>query len=262
MEDMMAPYTMLDRLPIGLLLIIDMGILAAAFVIGLAWGQYVRRHFKSSPDSSSTTIVSAALGLLAFLLSITFGVAASLFEARRNILLDETNAIGTAWLRTSLLPEPYRTATQNLLRQYVDVRISAVRSGRISEGVRRSEMIHGQLWSQAAAVGNGNPDSITVGLFISSLNDVIDLHTKRITFGLRTRIPAVAWLALYLVAFFAMALVGQLAGTAGTYRFLATAVLILACSVVLVLIADLDRPGTGFIKVSQQPLLDLQRTMK
>ena len=66
-----------------------------------------------------------------------------------------------------------------LLREYVDVRLETVRTGRAAAGVRRSEELHGQLWSRTVALGEKHPGSIVVGLFIQSLNEIIDLHAKR-----------------------------------------------------------------------------------
>ena len=135
-------------------------------------------------------MVSASLGLLAFLLAFTFGLAGSRYEARREVFLEEVNALGTMWsLRAGLLSEPYRTEMRDLLREYVDVRLEGVRSRKIEEAIQRSEKLHGQLWSLAAEVGEKNPNSIIVGLFIQSVNEVIDLHTKRVVAGLRSRIP-------------------------------------------------------------------------
>ena len=75
-------------------------------------------------------MVAAVLALLAFLLTFTFGMAASRFEARRQVLLDEANAIGTAYLRAALLSDPQRAEIRKLLREYVDVRLEAVQPGK------------------------------------------------------------------------------------------------------------------------------------
>jgi len=68
-------------------------------------------------------MVAAELGLLAFLLAFTFGIGASRFEMRRQILIDEANAIGTTYLRAAMLPTPQREDARRLLKEYVDVRI-------------------------------------------------------------------------------------------------------------------------------------------
>jgi len=87
-------------------------------------------------------------------------------------------------------------------------------------------------------VGEKNPNSIIVGLFIQSLNEVIDLHTKRVVAGLQSRIPTVIWLVLYAITVLAMAEMGYQTGLAGKRRPLSIPAVALAFSAVMVLIAD------------------------
>jgi hypothetical protein len=205
-------------------------------------------------------IVGAILGLLAFLLAFTFGMAASRFERRRDLVLDEANAIGTTYLRAALVPEPQRTEIRTLLRDYVDVRLEGVESGNPVSVLARSEELQGQLWARAVIVAEKNPSPIS-GLFLQSLNEVIDLHAKRVTLGLRNRIPVPIWWALYFTAILAMVVVGYYEGLTSATRTLATLVLVATFSGVLGLLADLDRPQEGLIKVSQQALVDLRKSM-
>ncbi|MEO6745810.1 MAG: hypothetical protein ABIN08_15125 [Caldimonas sp.] len=191
----------------------------------------------------------------------TFGYAAKRFDLRRQLLLDEANAIGTTYLRAGMLPER-REEIRKLLRDYVDTRLDAVKSNKIGEGIRRSEQLQDQLWAQAVAIGEHNPTSIVVGLFVTSLNEVIDLHAKRVTAGVRNRIPGAIWLALLAVAVLALAAVGYHAGLAGTNRSLAQVAVALTFSVVIGLIADLDRPREGTLTVSQKALVDLRQSMQ
>jgi hypothetical protein len=177
------------------------------------------------------------------------------------VLLDEANAIGTTYLRAGMLTDR-REEIRALLRDYVNSRLEAVRSGNIAEGIRRSEHLQDQLWAQAVTVGEANPTSIVVGLFVQSLKEVIDLHSKRVTTGLRNRIPSAIWVALFAVVVLSLGAMAYHAGLAGTSRSLA--VLAVACpfSAVIGLIADLDRPQEGVLKVSQQALIDLQHSMQ
>jgi hypothetical protein len=148
-----------------------------------------------------------------------------------------------------------------LLRDYVGVRLNAVRPGNAAEGIRQSENIQQQLWAEAETVGQKNPNSIVVGLFVQSLNEVIDLHAKRLQAGLRSRIPGAIWLGLFAVAALSLATMGYHAGLSGTRRSLAILAVAVTFSVVIELIADLDRPQEGVLRISQQALLDVQRSM-
>src|SRR5262249_25782350 len=109
-------------------------------------------------------------------------------------------------------------------------------------------------------VGEKRPTPIT-GLFIQSLNEVIDLHAKRVTMGLRNRIPVAIWGALYFTAILAMAGVGYHAGLTSATRTLATLALVVTFSGILWLIADLDRPQEGLLRVSQQAMVDLRKSL-
>jgi len=227
---------------------------------GYRLGKYRRNRHVQEKETPVGAMVGATLGLLAFILAFTFGLAAARFDTRRQVLLDEVNAIGTTYLRAGMLPDR-RDGIQALLREYVDTRLEALRSGNIAAGVRQSENIQSQLWAHATAVGEKNPNSIVVGLFIQSLNDVIDLHAKRVQAGLRSRIPGAIWVGLFAVAALSLATMGYHAGMVGTRRSLAILAVAFTFSVVIELIADLDRPQEGILKVSQQALLDLQRSM-
>jgi hypothetical protein len=205
-------------------------------------------------------IVAAILGLPAFLIAFTFGMGASRFEARRGLVLDEANAIGTTYLRAALVPEPHRKEIRSLLRDYVDVRLQGVEPGMAAQAVARSEELQAQLWTQAVSVAEKNPTPIT-GLFIQSLNDVFDLHAKRVTMALRNRIPGTIWGALYFTVILAMVGVGYYEGLLSRTRTLETLVLVAVFSGVLWLLADLDRPQEGLLKVSQQAMIDLRNSM-
>jgi hypothetical protein len=143
----------------------------------------------------------------------------------------------------------------------VAVRLEGVQSGKLAEGIRRSEDIQQKVWTEAETVGLKNPNSIVVGLFVQSLNEMIDLHAKRLQAGVRSRIPAAIWLGLFAVAPLSLATMGYHAGLSGNRKSLAILAVAVTFSVVIELIADLDRPLEGVLRVSQQALLDVQRSM-
>ena len=251
----------LDAIPLWGLLLGTCAVLALALEIGYRLGTW--RHAQR-PDEKETpvgTMVASILGLLAFVLGFTFSLAASRFDARRQAVLEEANAIGTTYLRTRLLPDPQRAECAKLLREYVDARVTGLQTGEIAETLSRSEALHERLWTQAVAAAEGNSGSIMTGIFIQSLNEVIDLHAKRVQVGLRSRIPIVIWGGLTGLAIVGMAAVGYQAGLSATRRSPAMLGLVLAFALVLLLVADLDRAQEGLLRVSQQALVDLQRTM-
>jgi hypothetical protein len=250
----------LDALPLWGVFVAILIVVLLSVECGYRLGRYRRNRHEQEKETPVGTMVGATLGLLAFILAFTFGLAAARFDTRRQVLMDEANAIGTTYLRAGMLPEQ-REEIRTLLRNYVDTRLEAVRSGNIAEGMRQSENIQNDVWTHAIAVGEKNPNSIVVGLFVQSLNDMIDLHAKRVQASLRSRIPGAIWIGLFAVAALSLATMGYHAGMVGTRRSLAILAVALTFSVVIELIADLDRPQEGVLKVSQQALLDLQRSM-
>ena len=250
----------IDALPLWGLFISILLVVLFSVEFGYRLGKYRRRRHEEEKEAPLGTMVGATLGLLAFILAFTFGLAAARFDARRQLLLDEANAIGTTYLRAGMLPERGEEI-RGLLRDYVRTRLEAVQSGKLEEGIRRSEDIQQKMWTQAEAVAAKNSNSIIVGLFDQSLNEMIDLHASRMQAGVRSRIPGAIWLGLFAVAALSLATMGYHAGLSGTRRSLAIVTVAVTFSVVIELIADLDRPQEGVLRVSQQALLDVQRSM-
>ena len=100
------------------------------------------------------------------------------------------------------------------------------------------------------------------GLYIQSLNQLIDQHTIRVHAGLRSRIPASIWVGLCLLALLSMASVGYQSGLSATRRSPEMLVLILAFAGVMLLIADMDNPTAGFLVARNDSLIDLQSMMR
>jgi hypothetical protein len=251
----------LDSVPLWLLFVAVCGITGLALEGGYRLG--TKRHARNADEKEAPVgvMVASILGLFAFVLAFTFGMAAERFDKRRQAVLDESNAIGTTYLRARLLPEPQRAESARLLREYVDVRVRGIQEHKIQELRVRSEELHALLWVEAAKAAERQPNDIT-GLYIQSLNQMIDMHGVRVQVGLRNRIPATIWVVLLLLAALSMASVGYQDGLSGSRRSPAMIVLVLAFASVLFLIADLNRPQEGFLTVSQQALLDLQSSMK
>ncbi|MBU0714876.1 MAG: hypothetical protein KJ964_05925 [Verrucomicrobia bacterium] len=251
-----------DNIPLLLLYVITVAIVFLSVICGFGMGSYTRRHKKSEKEAPVGTLIGAMLGLLAFILAFTFGIASTRFDARKQLLLDEVNAIGTAFLRADFLAYPQSVAARNLLKKYVDILVEATRNPeKLSKALVDSEMLHEQLWSQVTAFAGQNNNSILLGLYIQSLNEVFDLHAQRVTVALRYRIPGSIWLALYFVTMLTMWAVGYDFGRKGVANILISLALALAFSIIILLIADLDRSSEGFLTVSQNPMIELQQKL-
>ncbi len=231
---------------------------------GFRVGRRAQARVNDASRSEISTIQGAMLGLLALMLGFTFSMAMSRFEVRKQLVLEEANAIGTTFLRAQLLPEPSRQEVSRLLRQYVKVRLDFYQAGidpkKLHESRNMTEQLHKQLWFHAIDLGGKDPRAIPVGLFIQSLNEVIDLHAKRIN-ALENHVPEIILMLLYFVAIIVTGLIGYGCGLGGKRNFFVTLTASMLIASVILVIIDLDRPRRGLIKVSQQRLLELRDSL-
>lgn len=223
----------------------------------LGWQAGVRTGRKGADNVP--TLESAMLGLLALMIGFTFAMALSRFEARRDAVLNEANAIGTTALRARLLPEPHRSETLKLMRDYVQLRLKVIESGHslaeLAVAVQRSNAIQEALWQQAKAVALKDNRMVPTGLFIQTLNDMIDSQGKRLS-ALRNQVPNIVLLALFAIAAVSGGFAGYASGMdAKRSRLPAYVMGVLVCGVIM-LILDLDRPSSGFITNNQQAMID------
>jgi hypothetical protein len=255
----MSDHGFLDPFPLWVVFLLIVGMVCVSVELGYRLG-VLRQAKEADGDSPVGAIVGATLGLLAFMLAFTFGLAASRFDARRNLVLQESNAIGTAYLRAAMVAEPERTKARDLLRAYLKVRIEAVRTKDLAKGIQTSARIHDELWAVTVAAAEKDRSQISA-LFVSAVNDVIDLHSNRVQEGVWGRIPSTLWGVLLFIASLSMSAVGFQMGMASPRRSLATIALVLTFPAVILLIADLDRPGEGFLQVDQQAMLELEASI-
>jgi hypothetical protein len=254
------PISLVNSIPLSVLAIGTLFLVLVSLELGFRIGRWRRERSGTEHDSTLGGVVGATLGLVAFLLAFTFGMAASRFEDRRQVLLEEVNALDAAYLRADLIDEPYRSAVHRLLKEYVALRLDEARSDKLADDIKRPEQLQEELWDQVVAVSNAGPSTETKALFVASINLVIEAQAKRTDMA-RHPIPSTIWLALYLITVVAMAKVGYQSGVSGPRRSAAMPSLSLTFTLVFVLIADLDRPLQGLLKVSQQAMTDLQRKM-
>jgi len=224
---------------------------------GYRWARYKHRS-EVEREAPVGAMVGATLGLLAFVLAFTFSMAADRFHDRKIALLDEANAIGTTYSLADVIPEPHRTEVRKVLRDYVVERLQWTGVEKVQGGLSANALLD-QLWAQAAAVGAQNPGGVVV--FLSSVNKVIELRVERVMLRERSHIPGAFWAVLYLITILAHAAMGHHGGVAGTNRSPVMVAVAISFAAVIMLIADIDSPGRGFINVSQQPMIDLHDRM-
>ena len=261
MIDLVMTGQPLDAIPMWLLYILTVVAMLATMEAGYRLTRASQRKSPAKGDAGVGSMVGATLALLAFLLAFVVGFGATIFNERRQLVVDEANAIGTTYLRAGYLQEPYRTEARDLLREYTDQRLVAhLDPAQVAAVIMRSEEIHNELWTSAETIAIEDPWA-TISLYLASLNEVIDLHAERVAVGLGIRVPPAILLGLYVVALLTMFLVGVQTGYGDKRNYVALIVLVLILAVVFFLIVDLDRAQDGLLRVPQQPLIDLQRQL-
>ncbi len=236
-------------------------LMLTAAEIGLHLGQRSVATIPEKTKSLVSTVEAAILAVLGLLLGFTMSMAVTRFEARKQLVLDEANAIGTSLLRTQLLPAPEGAEIAGVLHEYIKVRLEYGTTGDDATQLERlrSESAHlqNEFWKRAVASAEKDPNPVKSGLLLQSLNQTIDLEAAR-RMAFQNHVPPSVIFVNGIVGILAAMLVGYTFGLNGRRQVFSMCVLALAITLVLALIIDLDRPRSGFIRVSQQPMMDLQ----
>jgi lysylphosphatidylglycerol synthetase-like protein (DUF2156 family) len=214
--------------------------------------------------TQANAVLVSMLGLLALLLAFTFSAALQRYDDRSRAVMAEANAIGTTYLRAQLLPKGMQDEVQATLRQYLDLRI---REGRADfadaeerELLHQAKPVEAQLWSQAVQAAEQDGRPVTSGLFIQSLNELIDASAARRAANNR-HVPEVVIFLMFATVLIATATLGFASGIAGHRVTLAAFALVVLITLVIYIIIDMDRPRRGSIQVSQESMLSLQKSI-
>ena len=209
-----------------------------------------------------TLVISATLTLLGLIIGFMFSMATNRYDQRRMYEEGEANAIGTEWVRCDLMPPAEAQATRALLRKYAQSRIDFYNSdvgNRLGAVDRQSAELQTQLWRSVQPAAAAQPTPITA-LVVSGMNDV--LNSQGYTqFSWWNRIPTTAWFLLITIACVANLLVGYGTGRRRSRSGLLVVLPVLV-AVAIFLVADIDSPRGGVIRVHPRDLAALQQTMR
>jgi hypothetical protein len=253
----------LDILPMWGVFLLTLVLVLIAAEIGYRIGIWLQQRNDSTGQTPITgAMVGGLLGLMAFLLAFSIGIVINQHNLRREMVVTEANAVGTAYLRVGFLDDPDRTTSRELLTEYVEIRLAAADDPtQLKAILERSEAIHGELWSILEKNVRLGEDSDVMALLIESINEVIDVHTVRLTVGL-LRLPRLLGIVLYAATILNFVLVGVANSADGKRDPIAIFLFALAFVAVLMVLIDLDRPNEGLLNVPQTAISDLLRTMK
>jgi hypothetical protein len=239
-----------------------LGLLLAAREVGF---MSARRGGPAPPakeDRDLPIVLSSVLTLLSLMLAFTYSVSQGSFEKRRQLVIDEANVIKTVYLRAATLPHPMSDEIRDLCRQYAGLRMesSAIKKDspeKIGEFDVQSGRLQDLMWSRVASLAADSP-SATVSLFLQGLNELIDLHNKRLA-AFRYRVPFSIYLVLFVISAVAVGLTGRHFGAHHQRRDVLTLIFAILVALTMWLILDLDSPVHGTIRVNQQSFIDLQQ---
>ena len=252
----MNPQQLLDPISIPGVFLLLLIVMLVVFELGYRLGRWWQTRTPEETEGPTDVLVGSVLALLAFLLAITMGMASDRFDTRRGLVVEESNAIGTLYLRAGTLPGQAVEDSRLLVREYAPLRVNVDDRQQLVANFARSEEIHDELWAIAEPIARDQSSDV-LALYIESLNETIDLHETRVAALIYARVPETVVILLIVGATLALGVVGFSAGLTRRRGVLSAAVLIVALSAVLTLVIDLDRPRDGFVEVNQQPMLDL-----
>lgn len=232
--------------------------------VGASIGSIVMRRVAplSEPARENYNVVQGAtLTLLALLIGFTLSMAVSRYDQRKNYEEEEANAIGTEYLRADLIDAPGGEKVKTLLAQYLQLRIEdyTTRTPRKLDVINsRTTGLENELWAAIRGAGTAQANPVTA-LAVAGMNDVLNAQGYTQAAWIN-RIPVSAWALMIVIAFFSNLMQGY--GARGeTGRRVLLFVLPITVSLSLSLIADIDSPRGGLIRVIPQNLLSLQQAL-
>jgi len=210
-------------------------------------------------DKDFDLVVGATLTLLGLIIGFTFSMAITRYDLRKNLEEAEANAIGTEYLRADLVPPADAAKIRQLLREYTGTRILyyTTRNAQVLRQIdSRTAQLQTGLWNSVTAVAN--PRDQVTALVLSGMNDVLNSqgYTEA---SWRNRVPLAAWILLVVIAFFSNLLLGV---RSEQHSWILLLILPIALSVSFFLVADVDSPRSGIIRVHPQNLQSLADSLR
>lgn len=245
---------------------IDPFFLAGAFALTVfvAWsiGWRCGRSAPEPMDDPDIRFTDAALALLGLLLAFTFSLSLERHDHRRAMVIAESNAIGDFYTCASLLPEPVRPRLQRAISEYTQYKVEGIRNLRtesdLEELIQGIQRMHARMTTLVAeAVTQGTPVAVSL---TNTLNNVTSTHAARLA-AFRERLPESIVLLLFIGAIVPAFLMGLQQGKSPRPHLSGTASFIFMVTLVVYVILDLNQPGSGMIRVNQEPFERLLQSM-
>lgn len=245
--------TALFKVPAPLLAVIMFGLIWLANFLGYRYRRWQqRRHEKEEADGLGQ-IESSLMGLAALMLAFTFGLAQSKFEAKRQLIVQEANDIGTAILRCDLYPDSVRTPMRQDFKNYVEARAAYYETGadeaQIEAALTQANIHSHRIWTRAAAFARVSTQLVPSNQMIPALNAMIDITTTRDAQRL-AKVPPFILFVLAILILTSSFLVGY--GQKGKRNLIWVSAFALMTAMTMYLILELDRPKRGLINLDRE----------
>jgi hypothetical protein len=252
---------MLEKHTFSWIMYIDAGILVSVLFIVMVFclrigsfiGKWKRMGVEHHDNSANNTIHGALLGLLAFLLAITFSMGGVRYENRRAANVKEANDISTTILRADFYPDSMRAIFREDMKQYLQARIDILYAAydeqeKINEAERKSLYYQQKLWDEAVAYSKKDPTPIIWNNVPFALTTMFE-SARANTFQELMRVPSSIVVMLFLLSWAVAFFIGYASVTKGKFDWLIGVGFCLMSSLVVYTILDMDRPRRGFIQL-------------
>lgn len=244
--------------------------LFVGMVLLLELGRRLGRHRRGRDEEGARAglgaVEGAVFGVLGLLIAFTFSGAASRFDARRQLILEEANAIGTAWLRIDLQPPATQPELRDLFRRYMDARLAVYEKVpdmvAVREALAKAGTLQGEIWTRAVAAGGEASTPLSAQL-VPALNQMFDIATSR-TAVVHMHPPAIIYVMLGALSLMSALLAGFAMAGGKSRSWIHMLCFALMMGVTVYVILDLEFPRIGFIRVdaADRLLIELRESMK
>lgn len=252
---------LIEAIPLWGIFVTAVALSFVFYTLGIKLGAWRKNSADGQMPQGSGILLGSLLGLAVLLLSLQFYIAHSLFEERNALVLEESSIIGKTYLQSGYLQEPYRENVQSLLKKYASILIEAAIKEKKEPLSQKLEIVQDKMWAQAKTIVEGNPSSVMEGLFIGSVSEFIDIHTRKATGRGSNIIPAMIWLVVIFVLILAALAAGYQSWALGNRNSLLYFLFVLAVASIITLTADLERPYEGLFQIDLHAMIDLYSRM-
>ncbi len=246
-------------------------LLFVGMLLMIGWGRSLgkkileREHV--SHKEGTGVIEGSVFALMGLMIAFTFSNAADRFDNRRQLIIDEANAIGTAYRRIDLMPQETQAHLQDLFKKYLSLRIQIYKSipdiSKAYQAVDQSRQLQNEIWSYTISNIKQNVSTVVPMLFLPALNKMFDIENERNT-GASLHIPIVIIGMLFAVGLVCALLAGYGMAESGSQNWIYRLVFCVMTALTFYTILDLEYPRLGFVRLdnADQALIELRDNMK